>query len=123
MTRNQDIVSRTQQLWWWIRLPKTTHPFVVTERMYSVVGYGLVSGDGGLSGGLLPAARGYGLGTFLFQHLLDFAQERSLTPWLEVFEGNTRARNLYKKLGFVERSRSDNVILLDHVDTRVRVVS
>ena len=122
MTRNQNIISRPRQFWWWIRLPDTVRPFVVTVQRH-VVGYGLISESGGLSGGLLPTARGSGMGEALFRFLMGCAQTLSLSPWLEVLETNLPARNLYEKLGFVERSRSDGIILLDHRDTRVRVVS
>jgi len=50
-----------------------------------------------------PAWQGRGHGAQLLEVVRDRARQRGLaTLWLEVRQGNTRARALYRRLGFVE---------------------
>lgn len=50
-----------------------------------------------------PAWQGHGHGQRLLQVVQELARQRALaTLWLEVRQGNTRARSLYRRLGFVE---------------------
>lgn len=69
------------------------------------VGYGLVSRARGrwwVTGGLVPGARGRGLGKRLFAFLTVAAIVRSGCgeSWLNVFESNLRARKLYEGIGY-----------------------
>ena len=50
-----------------------------------------------------PQWQGQGHGQQLLQVVQDHARQRGLvTLWLEVRQGNTRARALYKRIGFAE---------------------
>ena len=50
-----------------------------------------------------PARQGQGLGRLMLQALVDRARERGLASlWLEVRQGNLRARALYRELGYAE---------------------
>lgn len=50
-----------------------------------------------------PAWQGQGHGQQLLQVVHDLARQRGLgSLWLEVRQGNTRARALYRRLGFAE---------------------
>jgi len=50
-----------------------------------------------------PEYQGMGVGTMLMQAMKIMAMRLNLTRvWLSVYEGNTPARRLYKKAGFVE---------------------
>lgn len=99
MTRHQDEITPEQQEVWWRNLDhaKTRCWIYGSVAPY---GYGLVRIEEGrewLSGGLLPEARGQGLGKCLFRHLI---QQCRGEPWLEVLATNTMAYGLYRSLGF-----------------------
>lgn len=65
--------------------------------------------NGLLTIGVLPAYQSQGLGTILMDHALLWAKEHGLLRIeLAVFASNARARDLYKKFGFVvEGTRKD----------------
>ncbi len=102
MTRNQSPIGVFGQLRWWLTHDPNLHPYLLWIAD-TVAGYGIVlegDGRGLLTGGLLPAFRGMGLGADLFTSLIESARERNLLPALEVLEANPRARRLYTNLGF-----------------------
>lgn len=67
------------------------------------VGYGGISLEQGrwwLTAGLVPEARGRGLGTQIFSFLTYIALGFRSEAWLKVYSVNEAARRLYRKLGF-----------------------
>jgi len=58
---------------------------------------------GMLGMGVIPSYRGKGIGSLLLKEVIAMAKARGLEKVeLEVYEGNSGARALYKKFGFVE---------------------
>jgi len=57
---------------------------------------------------LLPAWQGHGIGTRLVQQYLQQAQRQRKRLSLEVLPSNTRARQLYERLGFLTRPAAEN---------------
>lgn len=115
MTRDQSTISRRAQLLWWFTLPNTTWPFVVEGD--EIVGYGLVDlrpPYGWLTGGLLPVARGCGLGRALFSHLIQETKKTKLLPTLEVRATNIPALRLYAGLGFRATTTADGIITMTY---------
>ena len=108
MTRDQRTISAEQQETWFAILPDNVQLYLLDD-----VGYGLVRTDESgswLSGGLLPEARGRGLGEALFRGLIEASPAR---PALEVLRGNAPAFNLYRKLGFVVNDVFEREVLRD----------
>ena len=69
---------------------------------------------GRLGMGLLPDARGRGLGARLAQTTIEAARERGIERIeLEVFAGNRRAIRLYERLGFMHEGVKRRARLLD----------
>ena len=65
--------------------------------------------------GLRKASWGLGIGTAMFQEMIDISRRRGLMILeLEFIEGNTRARALYEKMGFrIVGLRPDGIRLRD----------
>lgn len=55
---------------------------------------------------LLPAFRGMGIGTALFNDLIAEANREHIPIELEVYDTNSNAMKFYKKLGFVESGKT-----------------
>lgn len=69
---------------------------------------------GSLGIGVLDGFRGMGIGEALMRAALDLAKRKGLTRIeLTVRENNTRAIELYKKLGFVAEGLHQNAIRID----------
>lgn len=62
---------------------------------------------------LLPAFHGRGIGTALLREQMDRARARGVPVWLGVLHENHRAANLYRRLGFRERGKTDTHILME----------
>jgi ribosomal protein S18 acetylase RimI-like enzyme len=106
MTRDRREISCSEQCQWWSTLSHEQVQCYLFQYESVNVGYGVVRaeisvqhphGVAWLTGGLLPAYRGRGLGRALFQCLIHLS---SMQPWLEVLRQNERARRLYEELGF-----------------------
>lgn len=63
-----------------------------------------------------PEGRGHGLGRMLLRLLLEqaLADAKVSRVWLDVSEDNTRARSLYRTVGFVERPAPPEAVLLEN---------
>ena len=96
--------------------------WVLVDRLDRVVAFGVLAGVS--TPGVVeirrmvvaPEGRGQGLGRILMRHLLEEALAGSPTTrvWLDVGEDNTRARSLYRTLGFVEKPPPPDAVLLDN---------
>jgi ribosomal-protein-alanine N-acetyltransferase len=79
---------------------------VVLEQGGHMAGYGIVQvilDEGHLLNITIdPALHSRGLGRYLLQHLVDYAQHHTDTLFLEVRPSNTRAIALYQSAGFNE---------------------
>ena len=65
--------------------------------------------------GILRSHWGKGIGTFMFQEIIDVARNHGISQLeLEVIEGNHRAMALYKRMGFhIALQRPDSIRLKD----------
>ena len=92
--------------------PPFLHPFLV-ETDEGVVGYAIWT-EGGVRGwvtaGLLPEARGQGIGVEVFRRLTAMVEHAGKVASLEVRETNQRAIAVYKKLGYTKVG-TDGVIM------------
>jgi len=62
--------------------------------------------------GIIDGYREKGIGTALLATLIEAAKKKGLRHlYLEVYENNTRARALYRKLGFIETGRKPKFFL------------
>ena len=60
---------------------------------------------------LIQSAWGLGIGTIMFQEMIDFAKQQGVEQLeLDFLDGNTRAEALYTKMGFVKVARKPNAI-------------
>jgi GNAT superfamily N-acetyltransferase len=80
----------------WLRLSLNEHRFRVADPSVPE-----------LATGVLPQARGHGVGTGMMQSLIDLAAPVHQRITLSVRAGNP-ARRFYTRLGFVEVSRMEN---------------
>ena len=116
MTR--DTARKTiagQLMWWWFNRPEVLHPFVV-DTSDGVVGYAILSCDeerAWLTAGLLPSARGRGLGATVFRWLTQRAQAMGLRPSLEVLLSNEPARRVYRNLGFINTIQRGKIMIME----------
>lgn len=96
--------------------------WVLVDRLDRVLAFGILAG---LSRPdvveirrmvVAPEARGQGVGRILLRHLLEeaLAGGRVTRVWLDVSADNTRARSLYRTVGFVERPAPAGATLLDN---------
>jgi ribosomal protein S18 acetylase RimI-like enzyme len=112
MTRDQSEISPKRQAEWWKRDDKgllflfDCHSDTLGTDFGPSVGYGRLAPAAGaawwLSGGLVEACRGCGLGRHLFGFLSSVVQEFGKIPCLEVLVSNTRAIAVYETLGFIQ---------------------
>lgn len=115
MTRDQSEIGVLRQVWWWLTRDPTVAPFLLDETGHAV-GYGIIltkGHKGWLTGGLLPDARGRGLGKALFQGLCRQAKKADLQPMLEVLKSNPRAEHLYCSLGFKTIRETESVYIME----------
>jgi GNAT superfamily N-acetyltransferase len=115
MTRDQSEIGRMRQAWWWGTRDSDVEPYLLDEAGHAI-GYGIIlrkGGKGWLTGGLLPDARGRGLGKTLFQSLCHHAKKADLQPMLEVLKSNPRAERLYYSLGFEKICETDSVYIME----------
>lgn len=115
MTKDTNKIKVREQLEWWYNYNKNKNYIwcYIAKVNNLPVGYGLVrciDFDLWISGGLIPEARGKGLGKKIFQGMIDKFINWSL--YLEVLESNKVAYKLYKKLGFKEIKKEGNVITM-----------
>lgn len=68
---------------------------------------------GRLGMGVAPGARGRGIGPALLAEALRLGLARFERIELEVFASNTRARALYRRMGFVEEGRRRRARIID----------
>lgn len=114
MTRDVRHIGVVRQLrWWWTRYRRWAREDAFRAWLVwqagRCVGYGIVRAEGSrwwVTGGLLPEARGKGLGQALFRFLTIEAAARSealgdpTEAWLEVLADNAPAVRLYERLGY-----------------------
>jgi len=115
MTRDQSEIGWLRQVWWWATRDSDLAPYLLDEAGHAV-GYGIIltaGRKGWLTGGLLPDARGRGLGKALFQGLCRHAKRADLHPMLEVLKNNPRAERLYHSLGFKTIRETENVYIME----------
>ena len=120
MTRSQEDVTPEMQKHWYKNLADNFLPyiFIASEHgtIFYPVGYGTISVENNsvlLTGVVDSTMRGKGLGKKLFSSLIDEGKKICDSVLLEVLITNQVAQNLYKSLGFVEISRTDNVITME----------
>jgi RimJ/RimL family protein N-acetyltransferase len=110
MTKHTSKISIEEQLDWFNNLDHTNHWYWIFEDETHDIGYvGLnrINDKMYSTYGLIPEARGKGLG----RELVEFSQwgaQEELT--LEVREDNERAIKLYTKCGFKEHWKKDGII-------------
>jgi len=118
MTRHRNEITQAEQLRWWQHLDHGQVRCYLFDYEGIAIGYGLIKMERlspcgeeivWLTGGLLPAYRGKGLGEQLFRQLIYLSSRR---PWLEVRRENERARKLYEKLGFHVMEVTDEVLTM-----------
>ena len=85
----------------------TLAKYIVAEREGKIVGYGgiwLIVDEGHVTNiAVDPDFRGYGIGNYLVEGLIDICKKRDiLAMTLEVRVSNNVARNLYNKYGFID---------------------
>jgi ribosomal protein S18 acetylase RimI-like enzyme len=119
MTHHTDVISKTQQLDWFLNLDtKKIQPFLFLKEK-EVVGYGLINYKDQypwITGGLLPEYRGQGMGKLLFITLITLCRElKEKVVMLDVLNTNTAALALYNKLGF-------NAVETNDTTTTMRLV-
>lgn len=96
--------------------------WVLVDRLDQVMAFGILAG---LRTGTVveirrmvvaPEGRGQGLGRLLVRQLLEHALANPAVRrvWLDVSADNTRARSLYRTVGFVERPAPPDATLLDN---------
>ncbi len=81
--------------------------YLVVEENGEILGYGgysaVLDEADIMTIGIIPKARGLGLGQMLLEKLISHAKEQEIKKmWLEVRVSNLPAITLYKKLGFCE---------------------
>ena len=124
MTHNTEEITPEQQVEWYENeyLPANKagdiFGYVVREDG-EPLGYGIISKRDGrywVSGGLIAAARGKGIGHFLFEEMTMRIHEdlRSEEAWLDVLNSNEHARSLYEKLGYVAVSSTTELTVMVH---------
>lgn len=121
MTNNNGEISPAQQRAWFQSIKDNQDELRIFPFLYEPrrgrgepLGYGIIRYQGPtgpnlktepkwiLSGGLLPAWRGKGLGVDLFWELADYVHQAfKATAWLTVWQSNERAWRSYLKAGFV----------------------
>lgn len=101
--------------------PDVDH-WVLVDRLDRVIAFGILVG---LQQGevveirrmvVAPEGRGQGLGRLLLRQLLEqaLAGPTVRRVWLDVSADNTRARSLYRTVGFVEKPAPSDAVLLDN---------
>lgn len=96
--------------------------WVLVDRLDRVIAFGILVG---VAGGdvveirrmvVAPEGRGQGLGRLLLRQLLEHALANPGVHrvWLDVSADNTRARSLYRAVGFVEKPAPPDATLLDN---------
>ncbi|ANS80701.1 Mannose-6-phosphate isomerase [Serinicoccus hydrothermalis] len=96
--------------------------WVLVDRLDRVIAFGILVGVGGGDTVeirrmvVAPEGRGQGLGRLLLRQLLEhaLANPRVHRVWLDVSADNTRARSLYRAVGFVEKDAPADATLLDN---------
>ena len=106
MTNDTHEILPTEQQAWFesIRNSETVLPFIYQPRRGAAMGYGLIRFERDkwwVSGGLLPAHRGQGIGKDLFFELADYVNALGHTCWLTVWQWNEPAWRTYQALGFI----------------------
>ena len=116
MTRDTHNIGIIEQILWGLEYRKNNSLNIwcyIAKEDNKAVGYGLVrwmDDKFWLSGGLIPEARGRGLGEKIFINLLNIFRSEPL--YLEVLDTNLGAYKLYQKLGFKKIGKKGNVITM-----------
>jgi hypothetical protein len=111
MTRNNNTISKKQQINWFSSLNESTKPYLLVVNN-NYVAYGIVKVENELillTGGVSKKFRGLGYGEELFKLLILESKEFNLPIMLEVLKTNFRAKKLYFKLGFKIYEEDDKV--------------
>lgn len=122
MTRNTEYITEDQQVDWFNSVDRDSMKIYLIymyneEVMVDVVGFGYCKRDENetyLTGGIKENHRGKGYGKLLFSYLLEQAKSFSTPITLEVLNTNTRAKNLYESLGFVEIKKDDRIMKMEY---------
>jgi ribosomal protein S18 acetylase RimI-like enzyme len=122
MTRNTEYITEDQQVDWFNSLDRDSMKIYLIymyneEVMVDVVGFGYCKRDENetyLTGGIKENHRGKGYGKLLFSYLLEQAKSFNTPITLEVLNTNTRAKNLYESLGFVEIKKDDRIMKMEY---------
>lgn len=125
MTHNQAEILEADQVQWFQEtyLPAAEAGeligYVVKDYEEEPIGYGLISKRDGrwwVSGGLITEARGKGYGQQLFEQMTETIHSdlRSEEAWLDVLNENFRARELYKKIGYMAVSSDERLTVMVH---------
>lgn len=124
MTGNQEEITEDQQQDWFLnwylpRWARNKDIGYIATFVDQPVGYGLITerdGEHWITGGLIEPARGKGLGRALFTMLTNRAHVlfEEPTVYLDVFESNKRAVQLYEKLGYLAVKHERDVIVMKH---------
>ena len=122
MTRNQDLITKEEQISWYKGLDDNTQVFILIVSEHGVAffpcGYGLIRYKDDvaiLTGAIEESSRGKGCGRELFKLLVEEAQKITDKVTLEVFESNVEAFNLYKSLGFEIIDKDDDIVFMELV--------
>lgn len=126
MTRNKNQITKEQQAEWFKNVDNEyTQLYLVRQHWHGSIidpvpiGYGILRMECGsilLTGGLVKAYRGMGIGYRLFSMLLEKAKKIGLPIELQVLDTNESAKNLYSKLGFRIIHECDGIIDMEYIN-------
>lgn len=108
MTRDRRRIGLLAQWRWWRRCAPDYRVYLLRQKR-RVIGYGLITREGWLTGAVLPAWRGKGYGRYLFEELIVRCP---VSPRLEVLATNERAQRLYLSLGFQKTAEEKGVLTM-----------
>lgn len=123
MTHNKDFITPEQQEDWYfdtyMELNGDGDMFAYLARFEGRnVGYGIIQTideKKWVTGALTAAVRGRGLGEDLFTQLTDKIHNMGYSEaWLDVLAENTRAYNLYCKIGYCAVHNTNGLIVMKH---------
>jgi len=110
MTHDQREFGLRQQFGFWLYHQTLGYRVYLLRQGDTPVAYGIIHHDKGfdwISGGVAAAWRGKGYGKAIFSFLTNLAAKPA---YLDVFWQNIKARNLYRRLGWIEFERVDTAL-------------